>query len=138
MFLTKNKFEKFEKNVNQDVHLLNNKLKTLEERLESLIKTIDNITNNKNNLEERLENIERNLEDYLNYTKRKESIEPYIEIISDTFDPNEGLELKLDWNESMINFLKRQGGYTGTTDEDIVQQYILDLFKEQQKNKNYE
>jgi hypothetical protein len=66
---------------------------------------------------------------------KKESEEPFIEILSQSFDEKLGLELKLDWNDAMINYLKRNG-YRGYDDEDIVMKYASDIFNEKAKIKD--
>lgn len=76
--------------------------------------------------------LEATLSEYLEYKKKKEGEQPFIEVISEGFSDG-GMELKLDWNEAMINLLKRNG-YRGETDDDIIERYLSDMFNDRAKN----
>lgn len=61
--------------------------------------------------------------------KRYESTEPFVEIISETFSEEGGVQLRLDWNAPFITYLKRNG-FTGPTDEAIVDNWLVSLSRE--------
>ena len=48
-------------------------------------------------------------------------------------DPEYGLELDFDWNEEFVQLL-RDSGYTGTSDETVVQKW-LEVFAQDCANK---
>jgi regulator of protease activity HflC (stomatin/prohibitin superfamily) len=60
---------------------------------------------------------------------RYASTEPYVEIISETFSEEGGVQLRLDWNAPFVNYLKRNG-FTGPTDEAIVDNWLVSLSRE--------
>lgn len=46
-----------------------------------------------------------------------------------TYDEeHERIRVEMDWDEAFVNYLKRHG-YTGTTDEAIVQKYVASLYR---------
>jgi len=61
--------------------------------------------------------------------KRYESEEPYVEIISETFTEEGGIQLRFDWNQPFIRYLKANG-ITGPTDEAIVDNWVVALSRE--------
>lgn len=79
------------------------------------------------------------LTDFKNYRKRKnkkESDEPYIEIISEGIDSVGRLKIEFDWNTAFIIDL-RKNGFDGDSEEEIVQKWFqaitrshLDIFLE--------
>jgi len=102
----------------------NKKINALSER----VSILEADANTKN---ERIKVLEKHLESYLQYKSKKDSDEVYLEILTESFDPNTGIELKLDWNEAAINYLKRNG-FHGPDDESIVEQWVYTLFKHAQ------
>lgn len=80
---------------------------------------------------EKLAVFDEHLESYLKYKVKKESDDVYLEILTESFDPETGIELKLDWNDAAINYLKRNG-FTGPDDESIVEKWVYTLFKHAQ------
>jgi len=60
----------------------------------------------------------------------KESTEPWVNVARTTFDENDPRQgyMELEWNTAFINFL-RENGYTGKTDEDLVDKWFTDLCK---------
>lgn len=75
------------------------------------------------------ESLDKHLKEYLDYKKKKDGDDPFIEVMSQSFDEKAGIEMKLDWNPAMINYLKRNG-YRGATDDDIIMKYVSDMFNE--------
>lgn len=55
---------------------------------------------------------------------RQNSSIPFVEIISDDYDPERGVQLQLDWNDAFVKELKSKG-YTGHTDRDIVNKWLV-------------
>lgn len=62
-------------------------------------------------------------------SKRYDSSEPFVEIVSETFSEEGGVQLRLDWNAPFINYLKKNG-FTGPTDEAIVDNWLISLSRE--------
>lgn len=62
-------------------------------------------------------------------SKRYDSSEPFVEIVSETFSEEGGVQLRLDWNAPFITYLKRNG-FTGPTDEAIVDNWLISLSRE--------
>ncbi len=59
--------------------------------------------------------------------------EPWIGIVNQGFDPDRGLGgiyFEFDWNEEWITFL-RLNGYFGATDQDVVNQWFVDVCRSQ-------
>lgn len=55
---------------------------------------------------------------------------PYVEIVSDSIDPETGFELALDWNELFISELAK-AGIDGDCDEDMVQLWLQSIMRTQ-------
>ena len=83
-------------------------------------------------LVDRIKKIEDKLNPFIDVESKMQGPEPFIAVISESFHAEHGIELKLDWNDAMINFLKRNG-YAGVDDEQIIQQYVYDLFSDKIK-----
>jgi hypothetical protein len=67
---------------------------------------------------------EQALEDHRK--KRYESDEPFVEIVSEDFTSEGGVQLRLDWNTAFITYLKKNG-FNGATDEQIVDTWLVSL-----------
>ena len=68
--------------------------------------------------------------------RMKQSSEPWIEIVGEaTVDEgsiNEAaIEMKFEWNDAFITYLKVNGGYSGASDEQIVHKWLRDLYRSQ-------
>jgi hypothetical protein len=62
----------------------------------------------------------------------KDSEEPYVNILSDAYDEQNGsFKLILDWNDAFIKQL-RKAGYTGATDQEMVNLWLASLSREMQ------
>lgn len=61
--------------------------------------------------------------------KRYDSSEPYVEIISENFSSEGGIQLRLDWNAPFIKYLK-ENGFSGPSDEAIVDSWLISLSNE--------
>lgn len=53
----------------------------------------------------------------------KQKKENHFSIVSDKIDPVRGIELKLDWDDDFIRYL-RANGYHGASDEIVVQKWL--------------
>jgi hypothetical protein len=60
--------------------------------------------------------------------REKNSKNPWVEIVGEQIDPDKGIKIELDWNEAFVTHLKKNG-YTGTTEEAIVQKWIAHLYQ---------
>lgn len=58
-----------------------------------------------------------------------DSDEPYVNIISSDFTQEGGIQLRLDWNNAFIKYLKANG-FVGTSDEAIVDRWVSSLSNE--------
>jgi hypothetical protein len=65
----------------------------------------------------------------------KDSTEPWVQVIGEHIDPKYGIRIELDWNDAFVDYLKRNG-YTGTSDETIVQKWLAHLYKHLVENMN--
>lgn len=61
--------------------------------------------------------------------KRLNSTDPFVEIVSQNFSEEGGVQLRLDWNPAFIRYLKANG-VTGPTDESIVDNWLKSLASE--------
>lgn len=69
------------------------------------------------------------------YEKKKSILknEPWAAFVNSGFDPDKGIEgfyFELDWNPQWIEYL-RLHGYVGHTDEQLIEEWLADLFNEQ-------
>lgn len=55
--------------------------------------------------------------------------EPKFVIKSIGHDPEKGIRIETDWNEAFVRYLRAQG-YTGTSDEQVIQRYIAMVAKQ--------
>jgi len=60
---------------------------------------------------------------------RQNSDVPFVEIISDGYDPELGVQLQLDWNAAFIKELKSKG-YRGRNERDIVNKWLTAVHKQ--------
>lgn len=112
-------------------------LNALEERLNSAINTLRNT--HEYALANAIAGVEAKLKDdaqtlfeaamAADRAKRYESNEPFVEIVSETFSEEGGVQLRLDWNQPFIKYLKANG-FSGPTDESIVDNWIVSLSRE--------
>ena len=59
---------------------------------------------------------------------KKNSNEPWVQVIGEHVDPKQGIRIELDWNDAFVEYLK-QNGYTGVNDETIVQKWLAQLYQ---------
>lgn len=89
----------------------------LVERVELMERDIKKLADENSNMRKRLNVLE-------GLRERKESNEPWVELIGGDIDPNKGLEMSLDWNDAFIEQLRAKG-YRGTTETALVAQWLL-------------
>jgi hypothetical protein len=56
--------------------------------------------------------------------ERKESDEPWVELMGGDIDPEKGLQMQLDWNDAFIDQLRAKG-YKGTSEGSLVAEWLL-------------
>lgn len=61
--------------------------------------------------------------------ERQQSDVPFVEIISDGYDSELGVQLQLDWNAAFIKELKSKG-YTGSSERDTVNKWLIAVHKQ--------
>lgn len=117
MFFTK-KYKEELKNLHESVHTnfnnivdVNDSIETLESKISSLKEQLDELTR---------ENEIRKL---------KRSSEPWASV--EMGEPNETgqVRVEMDWNSAFIQMLTR-AGYTGVSEEEIFQKYLLTISSE--------
>lgn len=54
--------------------------------------------------------------------------EPWVRVVGENIDPVKGIQIELDWNDAFVVYL-RNNGYTGSSDEAIVQKWLAHLYK---------
>lgn len=64
----------------------------------------------------------------LDLKERKESDDPWVELMGGDVDSKNGLELNLDWNEAFIQQLRARG-YKGAAEGDLVAQWLQEVQK---------
>ncbi len=61
------------------------------------------------------------------YDNKRNSNEPWVEVIGETVDPVKGIEIKLDWNDKFIDYLK-ESGIKASDEDTIVQKWLAMLY----------
>ena len=59
---------------------------------------------------------------------KKNSDEPWVQVIGESVDPKQGIKIELDWNDAFVTYLRRNG-YTGSSEETIVQKWLAHLYQ---------
>ena len=59
---------------------------------------------------------------------KKNSDEPWVQVIGEHIDPKRGLQIELDWNDAFVEYL-RANGFSGSSDESIVQKWLAQLYQ---------
>lgn len=60
--------------------------------------------------------------------EKKNSNEPWVQVVGEHIDPKRGLQIELDWNDAFVTYL-RSNGYNGSSDDAIVQKWVAHLYK---------
>jgi hypothetical protein len=66
---------------------------------------------------------------------RKDSKEPWVQVVGEDIDPERGIKIELDWNDAFVKYLKNSG-YTGTSDEAIVQKWLAHMYQHTMETMN--
>ncbi len=61
--------------------------------------------------------------------KKRNSSEPWVEVIGEHIDDEGRIEIQLDWNDAFIKYLRRNN-FRGATDDILVQAWLAALEKE--------
>lgn len=61
---------------------------------------------------------------------------PYVEVVSDYYDPEHGWQIKLDWNKQFVNYLAKEG-IEGDTEDEMVHTW-LNLLMRSSEYEEYE
>ena len=111
----------------------NNKKQSIEDRLALLEANLEAEKAAKTEATEQLEaaNEELNIlrEKQQQYEDKRNSPEPWIEVIGESIDPIRGIEIRLDWNDAFIQYLK-ENGITGKDEDTAVQKYVAFLYQD--------
>ena len=68
-------------------------------------------------------------EKHQEYEDRRNSPEPWVEVIGESIDPVRGIEIKLDWNDAFIQYLK-ENGITAKDEDTAVQKWLAFLYQD--------
>lgn len=60
---------------------------------------------------------------------KKNSPEPWVEVIGESIDPVKGIEIRLDWNDAFIQYLK-ENGITSKDEDASVQKWLAFLYQD--------
>lgn len=115
------KFEQFAQSSDFD-NLIHNKAKEILER--SKKEKEEEELRKEREYEEKVKKAEDDIS--LLREKMKDSSEPWVHIISSKFDPSNGIKINLDWNDSFIRYLRKQG-IKGENDEEVVKIWLAFL-----------
>lgn len=110
-----------EQNLNDRLTKIENDFNTkLEETQEQLLET-------EAELEETRKELEVFRKQEAEDAERRSSTVPWVEIKGDDIDPVKGIQIKLDWNEAFIQYLK-DNGLSGKDEDMIVQKWLAMLY----------
>lgn len=140
MFFTDKKWEviqkwitdKIEEKLGDATRVLDDNIEKLDQRVigfKSVVSDIDD------GFSKRIAELEATVAELNHLRNRKDSDEPWFEFVGGDVDPEHGLELRLDWNHAFIKQLKLQG-YKGTSDDELIAQYIANVQKTVDANKD--
>lgn len=106
---------------------------TVEERLALLEATLEEERAAKETAESELEAAKTELtilrEQADQYEDKRNSPEPWVEVIGESIDPVRGIEIRLDWNDAFVQYLK-ENGITAKSDEAAVQKWLAFLYQD--------
>lgn len=110
-----------------------NKKLTLEERLAILEQALIAEQEAKKLAEAKLEEVNSEVailrEKRAEFDLKRNSTDPWVEVIGESVDPVKGIEIKLDWNEAFIQYLK-DNGIKGKDEDAIVQKWLAFLYQD--------
>lgn len=104
---------------------------SIEERLNNLETKLQQEQEEKIQLEQQLETTTSELtvlrEIVKEHEDKKNSPEPWVEVTGESIDPVRGIQIKLDWNDAFIQYLK-ENGITGKNEDMAVQKWLALLY----------
>ena len=114
------------------IKVLEAEVKKISEWYEEAVTTIGNLQ--KTHEEDmtavgNLQNTNSELAKQLEVKDHQGSVVPWFQLETTELDPVKGLQIKLDWNEAMIQHL-RDNGHTGRDDEVLVQKWLAMLYED--------
>lgn len=106
---------------------------TVEERLALLEENIEKERMAKEEAEQQLHTAQAELtilrEQSAQYESKRNSPEPWVEVTGESIDPVKGIEIRLDWNEAFIQYLK-ENGITAKDEDMAVQKWLALLYQD--------
>lgn len=106
---------------------------TIEQRLDQLEHQLTAEKNDKQKVEDELKEANSELvvlrELQQKYDDKRSSPEPWVEVIGESIDPIKGIEIKLDWNDAFIQYLK-ENGITAKDEDVAVQKWLVFLYED--------
>lgn len=133
MLLTKKNKEMLMNEIGGNVmHAVYELMQSYQDTLTTLASNISNLQNERDELQQQIEaNTQKLFEAALEADRKKryDSPEPFVEIVSQTFSEEGGVQLRLDWNKPFIDYLKKNG-FTGPSEESIVDNWLISLSRE--------
>lgn len=66
---------------------------------------------------------------------KKNDNQPWVQVIGEHISEEHGIKIELDWNDAFIKYLKKNG-YTGVSEEAIVQKWLTHLYQHLIENIN--
>jgi len=104
---------------------------TIEQRLSQLEHLLTVEKEDKQKVEADLREAESELvvlrEQQQEYEDKQNSSEPWVIVVGESIDPIKGIEIKLDWNEAFIQYLK-ENGITAKDEDVAVQKWLAMLY----------
>lgn len=68
-------------------------------------------------------------EQHKDYEEKRNSPIPWVEVIGESIDPIKGIEIKLDWNDAFIQYLK-DNGISGKDEDVAIQKWLAMLYQD--------
>jgi hypothetical protein len=63
------------------------------------------------------------------YDDKRNSKDPWVEVVGESIDPIQGIEIRLDWNPAFVQYLK-DNGIDGKDEDVIVQHWLALLYQD--------
>lgn len=106
---------------------------TLEERLAALESNVETERVARQEVEDKLAKANQELsilrETAKEHEEKKNSSDPWVEVVGESIDPVRGIEIRLDWNAAFIQYLK-ENGITGRDEDTAVQKWLAFLYQD--------
>jgi hypothetical protein len=109
------------------------KIGRLEEELRILKKEMNEVCSGVEEIKADVSEMQENMEEYKRYREEKELLkhsgEPWVDFETRVVDKDGRVEVKMDWNEEFIDYLKKEG-FKASSDEELVSIYFSSLVRE--------